>query len=57
MIQFRHRLYKLEYDLMYFCGIKWLDRKNKTHGKLVDNVSIIEGSLHDSELIFNYIYK
>jgi hypothetical protein len=55
MIQFRHRLYKLEYDLMYFCGIKWLDRKNKIHGKLVDDVSIIEGPLHDSELIFKCI--
>ena len=56
MIQFRHRLYKLEYDLMYFCGIKWVDRKSKTHGKIVDNVSIIEGPLHDSELILK-IFK
>jgi len=56
MIQFRGYLYRIEYDLMYFHGNKWVDRKNKTHGKIVDNVSIIEGPLHDSELILK-IFK
>lgn len=53
MIQFRGDLYKSEYDLMYFSGNKWLDRKTRTTGIIYENVSYLIGRFYDSELILN----
>lgn len=55
MIKFRSNLYKLEYDLMYFSGNKWLDRKTRTTGTIHENVSYTIGRFYDSELILNII--
>jgi hypothetical protein len=55
MIQFRGNIYRHEYDLMYFSGNKWLDRKTRTTGIIKDYVSKTIGRFYDSELILNII--
>lgn len=53
MIQFRGNIYIHEYDLMYFSGNKWLDRKTMTMGFIHSNMAIINGTFENSELILN----
>lgn len=55
MIQFRGSLYKLEYDLMYFSGNMWLDRKTMTNGFILDSKSWTVGKIYQSELILNIL--
>lgn len=56
-INYRGKLYKLEYDMMYFSKDKhWIDRKTRTKGAIHSNVAYTTGKIVDSELILN-IYK